>query len=656
MKRLLLLIGFLASFSAYAQTKRGLIVAVGEYPETGGWRSLSSVNDIKYVKAALLQNGFIEKDIDTLLNQRATRQGILDALDKLIRDARPNDIVVFHFSGHGQQIFDDNKDETDGYDEALIPYDAAAQYDPVTYKGEKHLRDDELGAKLNLVRRQIGAQGSLVVIIDACHSGTATRSSEVFQARGNPVPFSRPGYKPNINVNFASNTPADEFLGSGVGNMIVFSASSPHQVNFETRDNDNKGVGSLSFAFAKAVSDLKAGATYQLLFEKIRAQIQAKFPQQIPMIEGNVNQEVFGGRFISPQSYIGVQKWVNDTSLVINAGFFNSANKGTRFTLYALNDEKETTPVADGVISVAGSFQSVGVVSKKVSRAEAYRVKIDETGFGDFTATVSFRQKDEKAKHPASFINQIRRFISPYQYLSVGDNADYVFDISTAANGRETIQLIDKSDSTRWQATLKKGDSLSQESMKEMLTSLKRAMRINYLRNMADGGALVQNVNVEIIPVKATTAAMNQGLSLKPMEMFNIRITNNNNYPVYFNLVDLMPNNEVKVLIPYDGSTAEDFAIQPKSEFLIEEVQVDEGTPLGREFMKFIFTKTAMDLRPVLARSTTGTRSVSKSGMENVFDEMFKDGNDHAATRSSMTRQVKVDEVGVITRSFQVAK
>lgn len=649
MKRLLLLTCLLISLSAISQRKLGLIVAVGEYPTNGGWKSLSSVNDIKYIKAALLQNGFTERDIDTLLNQRATKIGILKALDDLIQKAQTGDVVVFHFSGHGQQIFDDNNDETDGYDEALIPYDAAAYYDPVTYKGEKHLRDDELGDKLNLIRTKIGATGSLVVIVDACHSGTATRSSEVFQARGNPVPFNKPGYKPNIKVSFASNTSADEFFGNGIGNMIVFSASSPHQVNFETKDNENVGVGSLSYAFARAVAELKPGSTYQYLFEKIRAQIQAKFPQQIPMIEGNVNQEVFGGKFIPPMSYIGIQKWVNDTSIVINAGFLNSATKGTKFTLYALNDKEETTPLAEGYITVAGSFQSVGTIDKKLAKGEAYKVKIDETGFGDFTATLSFKTNDEKAKQPMMLINQVKSFIKPYQFLSIGDNADYVFDIKN-----NSINLIDKSDSTRWTATLKRGDTLSQEMMKQMLDNLKRAMRINYLRNMADGGALVQNVTVEIIPVNPANVT-GTDVWMKPNDVFSIKIVNNNSYPVYFNLIDLMPNNEVKVLVPYEGTTAEDFAIQPKAEFLIEEISVDEGTPMGREFMKFIFTKTAMDLRPVLSRSATRS-AAHKSGIENVLDDMFKDNPNQVNTRSSMVRPVKVDEVGVVTRSFSIKR
>jgi len=190
--------------------------------------------------------------------------------------------------------------------------------------------------------------------------------------------------------------------------------------------------------------------------------------------------------------------------------------------------------------------------------------------------------------------------------------------------------------------------------MKQMLDDLKKAMRITYLRNMADGGTISQNVIVEIIPSVKTE--MGADFSLKPKDMFNIKIVNKNSYEVFFTLIDLMPDNQVKILVPYEGKMPQDFAIQPGAEFLIEDVEVDEGTPVGREFMKFIFTRTAIDLRPVLTRA--GTRSAEaahKSGLDNVLDDMFKDSEDGSSTRS-VIRSVKIDEVGVVTRSFNIRK
>jgi hypothetical protein len=79
-------------------------------------------------------------------DQQATRDGILDALRKLVSESQPGDVVVIHYSGHGDRLTDDNADELDGLDELLVPVDAP--YDTAgirsgSYRGERHIRDDD---------------------------------------------------------------------------------------------------------------------------------------------------------------------------------------------------------------------------------------------------------------------------------------------------------------------------------------------------------------------------------------------------------------------------------------------------------------------------------------------------------------------------------
>src|SRR4029077_2409125 len=159
--------------SAQEPNKIALIVAVAKYPASSGWGELSSLNDVKLIKDALMRQGFKEQNITVISDKQATLAGISNAMDQyLIQKAQPGDIAVFHFSGHGQQIEDDNGDEGDGLDESFIPYDAPAEYRPGP---DKHFRDDLLGQKLSQLRTKLGDKGNLLVIIDACHSGTMTR-------------------------------------------------------------------------------------------------------------------------------------------------------------------------------------------------------------------------------------------------------------------------------------------------------------------------------------------------------------------------------------------------------------------------------------------------------------------------------------------------
>jgi len=52
-----------------------------------------------------------------------TRANIIRALKWLVADARPNDSLFLHFSGHGGQTEDLDGDEEDGLDETIYPVD-----------------------------------------------------------------------------------------------------------------------------------------------------------------------------------------------------------------------------------------------------------------------------------------------------------------------------------------------------------------------------------------------------------------------------------------------------------------------------------------------------------------------------------------------------
>ena len=130
-----------------------------------------AVNDARAFAGALERNfGFAPNEVRTLTNEAATRDGILSAFRGwLERETRPGDMVVFFFSGHGTSVPDENGDEDDGQDEALCPFDMVPTASSVAQA--RLILDDELGALFaQLPGREV------VVVVDACHSGTITRS------------------------------------------------------------------------------------------------------------------------------------------------------------------------------------------------------------------------------------------------------------------------------------------------------------------------------------------------------------------------------------------------------------------------------------------------------------------------------------------------
>ncbi len=141
--------------SVKGQTSRALLVAIDKYPSESGWNEIHATNDIYLLKPLLIKRNFAPAHVTVLLNEQATKDAIVKALKQLAKDSRHGDYIYIHFSCHGQQMADDNGDETDGLDEALIPYDAPRRYQKGVYVGEKHLRDDELGSLLDDIRKKI---------------------------------------------------------------------------------------------------------------------------------------------------------------------------------------------------------------------------------------------------------------------------------------------------------------------------------------------------------------------------------------------------------------------------------------------------------------------------------------------------------------------
>lgn len=170
----------LLSLSVTAQTKRALVIGLGEQQDKA-WNKINGDKDVPLVQAILKNAGF--KSVTTLVNQQATKVGIVGAFKRMTASCKHGDVVYIHYSGHGQQMTDVHNDEKDGLDECWIPYDAYRKAS-ATYHGEKHLTDDELNVYLYAIRNKIGAKGKLLVVIDACHSGDGTRGDDDDIVRG----------------------------------------------------------------------------------------------------------------------------------------------------------------------------------------------------------------------------------------------------------------------------------------------------------------------------------------------------------------------------------------------------------------------------------------------------------------------------------------
>lgn len=172
-KRLITLIALMlfVFVGCMANKRKALVVGISRYDtSTTWWNPIHGANDVALMKKAL--KGF---DTEVLLDERATFKNIEAELSKLIKRAGRGDVIYIHLSGHGQPYEDLNGDETDGWDESFVPYDAQQYYAKGRYEGAKHLTDDILHNYVERLRRKVGRTGIVYVSIDACHSGDSYR-------------------------------------------------------------------------------------------------------------------------------------------------------------------------------------------------------------------------------------------------------------------------------------------------------------------------------------------------------------------------------------------------------------------------------------------------------------------------------------------------
>ncbi|NUM69619.1 MAG: caspase family protein, partial [Ignavibacteriaceae bacterium] len=134
---LCLLLLFISITSAQQPVKRALITGISEFKY---FPYINGENDIRLISEALAEQKFT--DIRVLAGKQATKQNLMAAFDTLINDTGPGDIIVLHFSTHGQQIYDVSGDEPDGLDEAMVMYDSYPEFRD-GYTGQNHFSDDE---------------------------------------------------------------------------------------------------------------------------------------------------------------------------------------------------------------------------------------------------------------------------------------------------------------------------------------------------------------------------------------------------------------------------------------------------------------------------------------------------------------------------------
>jgi Caspase domain/Domain of unknown function (DUF4384) len=226
--------------------KRALLIGINKYRAVQGLQG--SVNDVETMREILTKRwGFLPSNITILTDEGATRAKMLAAITQIVAISEPQDTIYFHYSGHGSQVQDFNGDEEDGLDETLVPQDGRTN-------GVRDIVDDELDVIFSKLRTH-----NVIVVLDSCHSGTATRSFDI-RARSVPQDTRVDLYKTGVTgMRMRGVAPLKE------SRLVAIGAAADDE---EALDGPIEGNyhGFLTFALARALTAADSNATPREIF------------------------------------------------------------------------------------------------------------------------------------------------------------------------------------------------------------------------------------------------------------------------------------------------------------------------------------------------------------------------------------------------------
>ncbi|XP_065871676.1 metacaspase-1-like isoform X2 [Euphorbia lathyris] len=236
--------------------KRAVLCGVS-YKGTS-YKIKGSINDVNCMRFFLVEKLGFPMDCILMLTDEIsplkipTKENMRTAMRWLVEGCEAGDSLVFHFSGHGSKVPDNDTDKMDGYDEALCPLD---------YETQGMIIDDEIN---QTIVRPLPKGATLHAIVDACYSGSILHLPF-------PCKMNREGYY----TWDEKICPSDIYKGTSGGLALCFSACNDDQISLDTNAlAGNAATGALTYSLIQAVEN-EPGLTYGRLLNAMRLAIRS---------------------------------------------------------------------------------------------------------------------------------------------------------------------------------------------------------------------------------------------------------------------------------------------------------------------------------------------------------------------------------------------
>jgi uncharacterized caspase-like protein len=225
-----------------------------------------------------------KENIRILTDSRATKKGILSALNWLLLGASAGDQILFQYSGHGAQIPSHSPTiEKDGLDEIVCPYDFSGEA-----AAETAISDKEFASIFAKIPNGV----HFVWISDSCHSEDLSRKHEFVGAITTDTRFRR--FNHNESTQQAEAIAPIVSLGSAHSPLhgALLSGCASHQLSADAYIN-NRFNGAFTHYLIKNLSLYGQDASMQEIVKYVNIDLMLNDYEQNPQSEGLLATQKF---------------------------------------------------------------------------------------------------------------------------------------------------------------------------------------------------------------------------------------------------------------------------------------------------------------------------------------------------------------------------
>lgn len=653
--------------------KHALLIGIDEYSNFEEQYQLRGcVNDAKLMKSVLVDHfNFNESLITELHNAAASQQGILDAMENLVKQIEQDDIVVFHFSGHGSQRKSADESEGTGMNSTISTADSGYM-DPYP---NLDIIDNVINEWLT---RLASKTRYISLTFDCCHSGTITRDALGARARGLPEDKRS---RSAMGVNKTQMLPATRSRGdtskpSGWlalnDNYVVMSGCRDDEYSYEF-ETEGGGEpirnGALTHFLTNALLTAKPGSTYRDIFELARNGVNSKFNAQHPQIEGSQDREIFGVKDIEPLRFISVSA-VDGDKVTLAGGAAHGLCVDSVWKAYPQGTKQTegTTPLASIEITQVDSLTAQGIISEADSKLTvgARCVESAESAVKSLLS-VDLSQINEPASIEFAQKIEASRLLSLAKTPAAADVSAYILEPGEEGSKGLTLPSTVNINAPTW-AVVDRTRELAmplhavsdQQSIETLINNLEAMARYRNALKL-DNPESKLNVEFNIFHVDSDGKSHNindKNFVFEEGQNLAFEVTNHEKNNVFFTLLDFGLTGKISLFYPpktssemiAPGKSIKIGADERKIKLsVLKEFVGNQGT----ETVKAIITSEESDFR-WLQQEGTRSLGMKRSSLRQQFEAAY---NGPPTRNMSFESEADEDEDWIaLTRSFELKR